>query len=650
MNLPAHVPGLEEPRREVDVMREEEERRLQARRAEAIRELQQELRPFVAERLAVPQEAEQPAQRAGLNPPDPMVQDNVPQPFTGSVPGANLSSQPLGNGPVDLAQAPESASSSQQQQEAEDQYEQDQLRLARLARFSAEPSLAVERPSQARLQPDGTEEDVDLPSASTSKLPVPEADGAAVAPVPIQDENGHIGIADPMNRSETLDATPEKESLASRIADGFSSGMPEAKSSSDDEATPVEESHEVLPAMADGSPTDALVAEADSSSSTLSEASQSAVEDADDEAWGSDAGSHFSSASSASDSEDDPPRNQHQRRGRNGAARLRREEREGAPPPELPAGPAARGLLPGPDQEQVRHALGDALDGRLNGAAAAQEVWEVEAAAAEAAAAAADADADWEEVQGELQGVLDAIGFRGDPLNVLANLSIVVALCSFFILLFIGLPYFVGRLFGLGAGLVEFISAPVRLIRLVTDPCFDWLIEVVWKGMGRMGWQWTTTATSSTSEFISESSTASKLLHQVASLFGNGEAAERTHEPVKSAFNSFSGQLAKAPSWASKNLLHPVEARLVTRAVTTANQVVCVSVGHVWLMAAVATHIGIGELRKRRRKGSQTSDESLEEEWVKEVVIQVLTVFKVLSFLCIVSDVPVSQWWWFDGH
>jgi hypothetical protein len=491
------------------------------------------------------------------------------------------------------------------------------------------------------MQPISAEEGTYLPTASTSKLPAPEAHPAPTELSAHDDEL--IETANSVRGSGSSDAPPKEDFLAQRVADDdegkTSRGNSASKPSSDDDTTPVDESREVLPAMADDRPADDDVVEADSSSSTLSEASQSAVEDGDDEAWGSDIGSSISSSSSASDNDDDAPRNQHARRGQNGAARLRRDEREGAPPPEFPAAPAARGLLPGPDQQQVRHALGEALDGRLNDEAAAQEAWE-----AEAAAAAAEADADWEEVQGELQGVLDAIGFRGDPLNVLANLSIVVALCSFFILLFIGLPYFVGRLFGLGAGLVEFISAPVRLVRLVTDPCFDWLIEVVWKGMGRLGWQWTTTAVSPGAESTSNSSTASTLLHQVANLFGQGEAAERTHEPVKSAFNSFSGQLAQVPSWTSKNLLHPIEARLVTRAVTTSDQIVCVFVGHIWLMASIATHLGIGEFRKRRQKRSPASAETLEEEWVKEVVIQVLTVFKVLSFLCIVSGPEVASW------
>jgi len=91
-------------------------------------------------------------------------------------------------------------------------------------------------------------------------------------------------------------------------------------------------------------------------------------------------------------------------------------------------------------------------------------------------------EGDWEENEEELQeqfeddieGALEVIGLRG-PIAVLGqNLVLVQALCIAVMLVFVALPYLTGRLLGFKA--FNVVLLPVQVLRVVTDPVFDFVI------------------------------------------------------------------------------------------------------------------------------------------------------------------------------
>ena len=88
-----------------------------------------------------------------------------------------------------------------------------------------------------------------------------------------------------------------------------------------------------------------------------------------------------------------------------------------------------------------------------------------------------DAEADMGFAE-EMDGMLEAVGLRGPLQNILQNLLLMIMLCSFVMLVFICIPYLVGKVLGPGLRLLQLVSLPIRLLLYVTDPLFDGLIRL----------------------------------------------------------------------------------------------------------------------------------------------------------------------------
>ncbi|KAI8987552.1 hypothetical protein BDF20DRAFT_998168 [Mycotypha africana] len=108
--------------------------------------------------------------------------------------------------------------------------------------------------------------------------------------------------------------------------------------------------------------------------------------------------------------------------------------------------------------------------------------------AAAAAAAAADNDDNDEplDVGDDINGVLEAIGMRGNPWMLVQNsvlMSLMISLC---LGVAIWIPFVVGRLVILIRP-ISFIETPIYLMRLITDPLVDFVLDLclpfVWSNL-----------------------------------------------------------------------------------------------------------------------------------------------------------------------
>ncbi|KAL7319178.1 hypothetical protein PS15m_002347 [Mucor circinelloides] len=108
------------------------------------------------------------------------------------------------------------------------------------------------------------------------------------------------------------------------------------------------------------------------------------------------------------------------------------------------------------------------------------------AAAAAAAAAAVDEDEPLD-VGDDINGVLEAIGMRGNPWMLVQNsvlMSLMISLC---LGVAVWIPYVVGRLVILIRP-INFIETPIFVMRLITDPLVDFVLDLcipfVWSHIG----------------------------------------------------------------------------------------------------------------------------------------------------------------------
>ncbi|PWN29111.1 hypothetical protein BDZ90DRAFT_278501 [Jaminaea rosea] len=284
-------------------------------------------------------------------------------------------------------------------------------------------------------------------------------------------------------------------------------------------------------------------------------------------------------------------------------------------------------LLAGPNPADVHQALA-AVQGQAqaaapaappNGNAAAGPAPDAAAAAAaeaEAIAAAADAA----DLEGEMEGMLEAIGFRGDPVHLLANVSIVMALCTFCIVVGVAMPYFLGRVFGLGKGFIDVVTAPVRLIRFVTDPVFDAAINVViGKGVTRAGTRQSAAVTSALQAWEG-------FLALVRTSPASTTAPHATPTPFSSATSAFVDRIRALPV----EVIQPIEERLVSTDGSVGHRSLCVGLGHFWWIALLALRLIGEDVMRRHQPSSQRPS-----WWLRDGVTQVLIVIKVLIFLAI---------------
>lgn len=301
-----------------------------------------------------------------------------------------------------------------------------------------------------------------------------------------------------------------------------------------------------------------------------------------------------------------------------------------------PEPPAAR-LLAGPDDGEVRQAVAEALrQARAEGAAD-------QMALADGGHDVGDEEANWEDVEGEMEGLFAAIGFHGHPVHLLANVSIVIAFCSLFIIFCLGLPYLIGRLFGLGAGLVEVMMAPIRLVRLISDPLFDWAIDATSKILARTGIIRLFNQTFGKLVMTSDSSAgapqalalqAVSLIAEVLEADLDASTAPATSRPFNSASLAFISQVHRLPMTLDEVVVRPLELKLM-RASSTSDQVTCVLAGLIWILAGVATENVV--TRVMRPAKSQENENAEPTDWFKEATTQLMIVVKVLVFLAIVS-------------
>ncbi|KAI7900493.1 uncharacterized protein BX663DRAFT_488410 [Cokeromyces recurvatus] len=93
-----------------------------------------------------------------------------------------------------------------------------------------------------------------------------------------------------------------------------------------------------------------------------------------------------------------------------------------------------------------------------------------------AAAAAADDDNEPLDVGDDINGVLEAIGMRGNPWMLVQNsvlMSLMISLC---LGIAVWIPYVVGRLIILVRP-ITFIETPIYMMRLITDPLVDFALD-----------------------------------------------------------------------------------------------------------------------------------------------------------------------------
>ncbi|CEH11720.1 Protein involved in mRNA turnover and stability [Ceraceosorus bombacis] len=87
-----------------------------------------------------------------------------------------------------------------------------------------------------------------------------------------------------------------------------------------------------------------------------------------------------------------------------------------------------------------------------------------------------DNDVDGIGLDEDLEGIMEAIGMRGPLATLAGNVAMMLVLCSFVLMIFVGVPFVVGRTTALGVNLVHMIAYPIHLVRKITDPLFDFII------------------------------------------------------------------------------------------------------------------------------------------------------------------------------
>ncbi|CAO1637297.1 unnamed protein product [Parajaminaea phylloscopi] len=244
-----------------------------------------------------------------------------------------------------------------------------------------------------------------------------------------------------------------------------------------------------------------------------------------------------------------------------------------------------------------------------------------------------DGGVDWDDnIEGEMEGLIEAIGFRGDPINLFANVSIVVALCFIFIILGLALPYFLGRTFGLGRGFVDICLAPVRLLRLVTDPAIDWTIESIASLLTKDA----SGAAQMADDAIHSSAMAAGVETSRSALSSRWEAAA-TFVPgmpqpdgIKHLFLSAAraclAGLQALPGLVMDRVIKPSELKLVNSSSGIADRAFCVALGHAWWMTLLALCLAVESSTQQHRRSPW---------WLRETVAQTILVIKVLFFLSI---------------
>lgn len=275
-------------------------------------------------------------------------------------------------------------------------------------------------------------------------------------------------------------------------------------------------------------------------------------------------------------------------------------------------------------------------------------------------------EADWEEVGGDMEGLFEALGFRGGADQLLANVSILIALCCSVALLAIGFPYFLARLLGLGTGLLEIVMAPVRILRLITDPVFDFGIDWAGRTLGRL---WTRASWhGKTQAFVSYwagqgqrilavlVAQSQKVISSAISPPGK-VTASATVSPFHSSWQFFETQLLQVPYLIMDCVIKPVEAHML-RAESVKDRTICCLLGWLWVVAGLwlKTVVMNAIDKVRQAQGPEalmeTTIEPLPQEhaaganealpqarqplgFLDQAIFESVLIFKVITFLAI---------------
>lgn len=271
--------------------------------------------------------------------------------------------------------------------------------------------------------------------------------------------------------------------------------------------------------------------------------------------------------------------------------------------------PPAMGLLPPPNENEIRDALVQALERQQD--------------LAEMPDGQGQEGEEWgAEVDVELAAMVEAIGFHGDPMNLLANVSIIIALGFAFVLLLVALPFGLGRTLGLGRGIVDVALAPVRLLRMATDPAIDWLIDAITRKSLHL---WS----SSLHRPSSKSYEAMTTLLSPTRLASRFQTSSMKHASTPSPFNSVYSTFVMGTLTYLATPFARIETILMRPSHTTLDVIICVAIGHGWWMAMLSLRL-LADKYAASRQGHV-----YRQWWLPELVTQALIVAKVLAFLAI---------------
>ncbi|KAE8233334.1 hypothetical protein CF326_g1625 [Tilletia indica] len=225
----------------------------------------------------------------------------------------------------------------------------------------------------------------------------------------------------------------------------------------------------------------------------------------------------------------------------------------------------------------------------------------------------------------ELDGMLEAIGMRGPMIGLLQNAALMVVLCSFALMLFVAVPYVAGRTFGFGTTLLHLATYPIKLVRMVTDPTFDTLIDWFDRYILR--------PVLSALAYLPFSDMAADLLSKPTSvgeaLNATATAAANTTVPVQNAHS----WIALLDTDKALSLLDQGRDRIYdfglyliakTHGTSVSDRVLCVMLGHSYWLGALMLDAYFGVFQHSQQL-----------QWLRQFVDMQRFIVKVLFFMII---------------
>lgn len=243
--------------------------------------------------------------------------------------------------------------------------------------------------------------------------------------------------------------------------------------------------------------------------------------------------------------------------------------------------------------------------------------------------------ADWEDegengerLEDDLEGMMEAIGMRGPLINLITNMTMMFVLCSFILTVFVALPYSIGRMVGVGHNMAKLITLPVRLLRLLTDPLVDRMVDYcksifvsIWgtRNSQSVGPIFVKKVPSILQRLWSGSGKGAVVVQSVKDtngIAGPGHALQTT-------FSALGGNLIQAfhqMLQSSKQLYIELDAK--TYAKTSSDRAFCIGLGHFYWLVGLAIQNKLSDVYIRWNLKA-----------LKTFVDQQIVVLKVLGFI-----------------